>query len=364
MKSLPQDARERNRSLVLQKLFRRGAMSRADLARETGLTRVTMSELVASLIDDHYVHEVGISELRRPGKPAVLVDIARDGHRIVAIDLSGASMLAGAVLSLDGDVLTRLRVPLPERSTEVLTATIALAQRLIASCDVPVLGLGVGSPGIIDDRGVVLAAPNIGWGGMELQSRLSDALAVPVLVANDANAAVLAERTFGGSQDDVVVVRVGSGLGAGLLTGGRPLRGGRYAAGEIGHVTVDGEGAPRCACGKVGCLEAWLSVPALHGRLGSSSSEQEKVAVLHQAGERLGTALAPVVAALDLAEIVLSGPPDLLGGVFARATVDTLRARTLAPFHDDVSVRLSEQGDDIVLRGAAVMVLSSVLGVS
>ena len=99
-------------------------------------------------------------------------------------------------------------------------------------------------------------------------------------------------------------------------------------------------------------------------RLAEATVSSERDGILRDAGERLGIALAPVVGALDLSEIVLSGPPELLGGALAEATVETLRARTLAQFHDSVRVRMTEQGQDIVLRGAAVMVLSGQLGVS
>ncbi len=361
-KVLPEHARAHNRSLVLQTLFHQGARSRADLSRETGLTRVTISDLVAELIADGYVVEQGVREASGPGKPAILVDLDREGHRIVGLDLSGPRDLRGAVLTLDGEIVARHEVAVPADRGEVLAAVTQLARELIADAHAPVLGVGVGTPGVVDDRGVVLTAPNFGWTGLDLQRVLSEELGLPVLVANDANAAVLAEYTFGGAHDDVMLVRVGLGVGSGLLAGGQPMRGSRYAAGEIGHVTVGTDGGPACVCGKVGCLEAWLSVPALQARIAADGAGAE--ATLRDAGERLGIALAPIVGALDLSEIVLSGPAELLDGPLADATVETLRTRTLARFHDGVRVRMTEQGEDIVLRGAAVTVLSGQLGVT
>jgi predicted NBD/HSP70 family sugar kinase len=339
-------------------------MSRADLSRETGLTRVTISDLIAELIADGFVAEMGVREASGPGKPAILVDLDRAGHRIVGLDLSGSDTLIGAVLTLDGDIVARREVPVPA-ATDLVSTVVELARELVADSHAPVLGIGVGTPGVVDDHGVIVTAPNFGWAGFDLEGALRQALGLPVLVANDANAAVLAEYTFGGSAEDVLLVKVGRGVGSGLLAAGQPMRGSRFAAGEIGHVTVGTDGGPECACGKVGCLEAWLSVPSLTKRLAAASDDDTREGVLRDAGERLGIALAPVVGALDVSEIVLSGPPELLGGSLADQAVETLRARTLAPSADDaVRVRMTEQGQDIVLRGAAVMVLSGQLGVS
>lgn len=361
-KVLPEHARAHNRSLVLQTLFHQGAMSRADLSRETGLTRVTISDLIAELIEDGYVAERGTREVTGPGKPAILVDLDREGHRIIGLDLSRSDRFLGAVLTLDGEIVARHEASVPADPADILATVIRLTRELVADAHAPVLGVGVGSPGIVDDHGTVLTAPNLRWTDIDLEGILRAEVSLPVLVANDANAAVLAEYTFGGAGDDVMLVRVGRGVGSGLLSGGQPMLGSRFAAGEIGHVTVGTDGGPVCVCGKVGCLEAWLSVPSLERALAEEGADA--TAVLRDAGERLGIALAPIVGALDLSEIVLSGPSPLLGGPLAEATVETLRARTLAEFHDGVQVRMTEQGEDIVLRGAAVMVLSGQLGVS
>src|SRR5690349_703911 len=111
-KSLPEHSRSHNRALVLQTLYRSGGISRADLARATGLTRVTISDLVAQLIGDDLVVELGQREDARPGKPATLLDINRRGFQIIGIDLSDHAVLSGGVLDLDGAVLERREVRL------------------------------------------------------------------------------------------------------------------------------------------------------------------------------------------------------------------------------------------------------------
>jgi predicted NBD/HSP70 family sugar kinase len=364
-KMLPEDGRGHNRSLVLQTLYRGGRMSRADIARGTGLTRVTISTLVAELIADNLVVEIGQREDARPGKPATILDLNRDAFVIVGIDLSGSSLFRGALLDLDGKILDRADIELAgSTGDEAVAKVVALAETLVERATRPILGIGVGSPGVIDLAGVVLTAPNLGWTNRALTLDLSTRFGVPVVVVNDANAAALAEHSFGGATGDMMLVKVGHGVGAGLLLDGTPQFGGRSSAGEIGHVVVGTDGGAVCVCGKTGCLETWLAVPRLAAALAATTGSDQKDRILWAAGERLGIALAPVVAALDLAELVLSGPSELLDGILLTATAETIRARTLREHQGNFILRMTELGDDIVLRGAAVMVLSGQLGVS
>jgi len=364
-KVLPEHARGHNRSLVLQTLYRSGQQSRADISRGTGLTRVTISDLVAELMAEGLVVETGQREDARPGKPATLLDLNRSAFQIVGIDLSGYAVFRGAVLDLDGRLLERAELPLAGRTgADAVDTVIALVDTLVGAATLPILGIGVGSPGVVDLAGVVLTAPNLGWSTVPLQQILSDRFLVPVLVANDANAAALAEHSFGDATSDMMLVKVGHGVGAGLLLDGTPLFGSRFAAGEIGHVVVGTDGGAACVCGKNGCLETWLSTPRLDAALSEAVTSADRTTILREAGQRLGIALAPVVGALNLAEVVLSGPTELLDGPLADAVIDTLRARTMAEFHGDLTLRMTTLGDDIVMRGAAVMVLSGQLGVS
>ncbi|HEY4268818.1 MAG TPA: ROK family transcriptional regulator [Galbitalea sp.] len=364
-KVLPEQARAHNRSLVLQTLYGSGEQSRADVARSTGLTRVTVSELVAGLMAEGLIVEKGLREVGGPGKPATLIDIDRGRFQIVGLDLSEFSTFRGAVLDLDGRVLERAEVALAgSTGDEAAAKVVSLAARLVAKATAPLLGIGVGSPGVVDSDGVVLTAPNLGWSDEPLQGALSERFDVPAVVVNDANAAVLAEHSFGDADGDMMLIRIGHGVGAGLLLGGSPLYGSRGAAGEIGHVVVGTDGGEECSCGKRGCLETWLAAPRLDARLAAASTESERHDILRTAGQRLGIALAPVVGALNLAEIVLSGPPELIDGPLSDATIETLRERTMAEFHGDLVLRRTALGDEIVLRGAGVAVLSRQLGFS
>ncbi|GAA5192067.1 ROK family protein [Arthrobacter gyeryongensis] len=367
--TLPSDGRAHNLSLVRQTLHSAGAMSRAELSRTLGLTRVTVSDLVSDLLERGHVVELGQSDEVRPGKPAILVDINRQGLQVIGMDLAENSVLRAAVLDLDGNILDRVERSLSEETgLDVVNQVLELASEAVGRATATLLGIGVGTPGIVNADGVVTTAPNFEWKDIPLRDLLQERTGLPTLVSNDADAAVHADHTFGGGSDDMVLVKIGRGVGSGLIVGGRRARGAHSAAGEIGHVTVGTDGGTMCKCGKTGCLETWMSVPSLELALAeaAASSEPEAAAdvVLREAGERLAIALAPVVGALDLAEVVLSGPRELLEGPLLNAVQQTLLERLLHQDPSPVSVRLAADAQDIVLRGAAVMVLWNQLGVA
>jgi len=365
-KVLPEHARGHNRSLVLQSLYRSGRVSRADLARSTGLTRVTISDLVAELIAEGLVVELGQRDDARPGKPAVLLDVDRSATQIIGVDLSEHAVFRGAVLDIDGRILDAVEIELGgSRGQDATEKVLTLVDRLVALATAPVLGIGIGSPGIVDAEGTVAAAPNLGWADEPLQRLLARRTGLPVFVANDANVAVLAEHGFADAQGDMMLVKVGHGVGSGLLVAGALVFGSRFAAGEIGQVIVGTDEGPDAPYDREHSLEAWLAVPRLERRLAAAAAAGRPTEqVLREAGQRLGVALAPVVGALNLSELVLAGPEDLLDGIVLEAFRETLRNRTMAGFHSGVTVRMTSQGRDIVLRGCVVMVLSAQLGVS
>jgi len=356
----PRHGRRHNLSLVRQTLYFDGPMSRADLARATGLTRVTISDLVTELLECGHARELGTSSDVRPGKPSTLIDINRPGLQIIGLDLTAHRVLRGAVLDLDGVVLARTERRVDDVAVVDLADVLDLARETVALATAPVLGVGVGTPGLVSEDGMVRSASNLGWTDVPLRDELATATGLPVQVANDAASAARAAYTLLGASDDFLLVRIGRGVGSSLIVGGTQLLGAHHAAGEIGHVTVGNDGGATCRCGKVGCLETWLSAPNLERALTAADGSAEP---LVEAGTRLGIAIAPVIAALDLTEIVLSGPEHLLTAPLVEAAQSTIDSRLLRHPDVHVAVNVAADPDDIVLRGAAGLVLSSQLGV-
>ncbi|WP_313409889.1 ROK family transcriptional regulator [Aeromicrobium sp.] len=349
----PADTRRHHRTLLLQHLMDHGPTTRADLARGTGLTRVTVSDLVAEMLQESLVDDIGARPGTHLGKPATLVAISESAPVMVAVDLSDDSGFDGAVVDLHGRVLLREQAPF-SRGADAVDDVSALVARLVESAPRRVLGIGVGTPGIIDDEGVVLQAPNLAWDTVPLAATLAERHELPVCVGNDANIAAVAEGAFGDGDDaGLLMVTIGQGVGGGILVDGHPVAGPLRSAGEIGHIVVDPDGAP-CACGNRGCLETLLSAPALR----AAGSDEAR----SHAGDLLGSVLTPIVTTLGIADVVLHGPTELLDGPVLDAARAAVARQTLPFVAQRIRIRLVAH-DELVLTGAAALVRHRELGV-
>lgn len=348
------DARAANLRTALQAVATRSPLSRADIARLTGLTRATVSSLVGELIDGGYLAEVGQGE-SAGGKPPTLLSLNGAGRMTVALDV-GRQPMEGALVDLAGTVRTRLTGPGHAITGDAaLAALVDLGSRLAGTAPAPLLGVGVGAPGVIDAAGNVIEASRLDWHRRPVKAVLEEALGHPVSVSNDARVSALAHFRRGRPQTgSLVLVKIGRGVGAGALVDGKLLDGDHHAAGEIGHVTVE-PGGQLCSCGNRGCLETVVSTPALSAALAGSGG-------LDGPGRALGAALAPVAAMLDIGTFALAvEPPEAAEGLATSVAAELGRripARVAGPFE----VRVADP-TDLVLLGAADLVLRDRLGV-
>lgn len=375
--SLPSQVRDFNRAAVMQQLFRQGPMSRAELARRIGLTKVTISAQVAGLVESGVLEE-GIADERPgiPGKRPTLLSISETQRRIIAVDIAPGGQLFGATMSLTGAFVDQLRVesPLPAGDAGV-EGLIEFCRSLMEISDAPVIGVGVSAPGVVNADGRVVHALKLGWHDLDLQRILTGRLDLPVTVANDANCACLGEYAFGETDGDSVLTlligdgSVGGGIGGGLVLDGMIIHGARNAAGEFAHLaaTTAGDGAPwaepaDCICGRTGCLETLLSESVLRNEVGKLP-EPDRTRWLEAIGQRLGTLLGPIATALDLSDISIAGPADLLEGPLLDGTREALGAAMWAEINHLPTLRVSHLGERAPLVGAGALILSSLLGI-
>lgn len=368
-KALPEHARVHNRSLVMRSLFHRGQLSRADLARITGLTPVTISAVVTELIADGIVADTGEHRISgKVGKPAKLVQLQAESHSIVAIDLSTDGQMHGGILNLAGELIEECNESIQVHGDRGIEAVTELSRSLIVSSPSPVLGVGIASPGVVDPTGRVIESVNCGWFDVPLAEQLSESLNITTHVANDAHCVALSELTFGaGDERSFLAMTLGRGVGAGIVINGALVYGASGAAGEVGHVTVttpEDEWAPsaRCACGRWGCLETILGQTALKTSL-DQLPQAEHGSHLTRLAQRTSRVLSPVVAALNLSEVVLCGPSETYGDVFLNSLERSIRSETFAATHRKLVVRMSRIPHHGAILGAAVLVLSGSLGV-
>lgn len=369
-----QDARQTNLRTVLQAISGRGPLSRADLARHTGLTRPTVSSLVAELLDDRLVTELGPGEATG-GKPPTLVGVDPDGRALVSLDLSRRPF-TGAVVDLSGEVRHRVEGrPGTPVGSDAVEAVHDLVTALLGHAEAPVAGIGIATPGVVTGDGRVIEASNLGWHDLALARTVEERHGLPVWLLNDADAAALtAFRHLSPEEDSVAVIRIGEGIGAGLVLGARPYIGARSAAGEIGHLHVVPDGIS-CACGGTGCLETVASVTAVLRGLVDAGGRGDDIAttldsldeaaagpVLEAAARALGSVLAHLVAVLDLPRVELAteyGPAE--ARIVALAAEETQR-RLSPAVAGGVDIVASDHGEEAVLRGASVLAVSKALG--
>ncbi|WP_191089242.1 ROK family transcriptional regulator [Microbacterium radiodurans] len=361
----PEDARSNNRVLVLQALHREAGLSRADIARATGLSQVTISDLVGELVSEQLVIESGPARRSGPGAPSRALALASAARNVVAVSISSGDTFEGVVADMAGVAVAR-EVLARDGATgaDALALLVDLIDRLIDRAEAPLLGVGVSTPGVVDGAGIVRESSHLAWTDVALRDLLRERTGLPIVVANGLNAAGVGELSHGQVDHDLLLVRIGAGVGAAAIVNGSVVHGRNWTAGELGHVVVTEGSGPVCACGRTGCLEAWLSVPKLEARLRKAPDADAASAVRRQAGYCLGIALAPLVAALGLTDVVLSGPAELIDGTLVDAARAAIGARVLPIVFDDLVVRRAEADGDLRLRGAVALVLAETLGLA
>ncbi len=264
-KATRQQTKEHNRDLVLKMIFDKQALSRADIARATNLTRTTVSAIVTFLIGEGLVKEVGLGE-SIGGKSPILLSLIANSRYLIGLELA-QDKFVGAIVNIRGEIKKSVEIPVSDSSEqEALKLVHQILDELLSDAQYPVIGIGVGAPGLINTReGIVVNAVNLDWQDLPLARLLSERYGLPVSVLNDSQAAAIGEYVYGGEHtldENLIVVNVKQGLSAGILIGGQLFQGDGGGAGEIGHVVVQKDGR-LCRCGKRGCLETFASARAI-----------------------------------------------------------------------------------------------------
>jgi len=372
--------RQINRNLIFNQIRTRQPISRADLARVSGLQRSTVSLIVEELLEERWIVEGSMGRLPRGRRPTFLNVNSQRG--VLALDIH-PSQTTLAVADLGGKIVMQNLIVLPQNPELVIDAILEAIHKMIGdNKDRSFDGIGISLPGRLDLRPATaptarphaarpVFAPNVRWPIAQIKTRVAESTGLPVVADNVANACALSEVWFGDSDGmhDLVVVNVSEGLGTGIFANGRILRGEGGSAGEFGHVQMDPNGLP-CACGSRGCWETLAANPAgmryyteAAARPSPPFEEILKLAEANDAAAKnaiermcaaLGRGMHMIGSALAPAEIVVVGDITTIWHI-AGSLIETEMRRH--PSATTPRLRPAQEGNRARLRSAVALVM-------
>ncbi|MDF2628746.1 MAG: transcriptional repressor [Symbiobacteriaceae bacterium] len=395
----PELIRAINKQRVLRLIRSAGPISRADAAEQTGLTRPTISAVVSELLEEGWVEEMGTGE-SSGGRPPILLRFNPRARYVVGAELSAGHVRA--VLSdLSGNVVRRVKYrvessdPVQELGRVEQAVRDLLANLPKTAQPVPVAGVGLGITGMVDRKtGTWHYSPHFDVADMPVVQMLEERLVLPVWIENDARAMAWGDHSFGAAKgiDNFAYIRVGVGIGAGLIIGGELYGGAHEGAGEIGHMIVDNDG-PRCRCGSYGCLETVASATAIARRavkrLGQgqpsrivemvegdldrvigttvidAADEGDELArdTLAEAGRYLGLAIGNLINLLNPSMVIVGGGTARAENLLLQPLREAAMARALPTLREKVQIVLTPLGEDSCPLGGAALVIEELFRV-
>lgn len=388
--------RELNTSTVMDAIRLYAPISRAEIAVRTGLNRSTVSLIVNELIDRGYVHETIRQDLKI-GRPGMLLQFNPAGGFAIGVEI-GVDFLSVLLANFTAEILWQHREEIPlgtNRYTIMESAENLISQAVEQGQQAGLrpLGIGVGLPGLVDERmGKLVFAPNLKWSDIPVRLIWMSRFNMPVYVDNEANIAAMGEYFYGAAHDvkDFIYLKTGVGLGAGIMINGKLFKGAHGFAGEIGHTTLYA-GGPICGCGRQGCWETYVSTaailasararmeqnptPDLH-RLVGSNLDQLTYENLIQAAElgdptaiqtfdetavHLGIGVTNLVNTFNPEVVVLGGALSLCSQWLTPTINRILQENALPPLRSRTRLEVSTQGENACVLGAVAYVLDNVL---
>ncbi len=368
-KATHQQTKQHNRDLVLRTIFANESVSRAEVARVTNLTRTTVSEVVSGLLTEGLVEEVGRGE-SIGGKSPILMSVVADSRYLIGLNLAQDKFI-GAIVNLRGDIKEMVEAPVhDDNGRNALELVYQIIDQLLRKRLKPIVGIGVGAPGLINTReGVVINAVNLQWQDLPLGQLLKKKYKLPVSVLNDSQATAIGEYVYGGqhaADENLIVVNVKHGIGAGILISGRLFQGDGGGAGEIGHVVVQ-ENGELCRCGKRGCLETISSARAVIQQLKARSLDQAQSAfeagdaeanrVVMTAGHFLGKSLGNLIGTLNIQKIVITGDMTRFGNAWLDAVNSSMQGAALSRMSEGTRLELGALDYRACILGASAFLL-------
>lgn len=369
-----------NKSVILNKIRTSEPISRAQIAKETGLTPPTVSSIVKELIEQGLVRESMLGHSSGGRKPTML-HINANAFYVIGVD-AGPETVECILTDLTGVILHRTSSFLKksisnEQFISILKENI---HTILQFSEVPqdkIIGIGVAMHGVVDvETGTSLVAPILNLRNIPIKDALEEEFNLTIKVENDARAMALGESWFGGhgDVDSMVAVNIGRGVGAGVVINGKLFHGAQGIAGEVGHMTIDINGET-CECGNQGCLQTFVSGAAIAERAGKQIKEsthsltgkeifelalkgnQSCMDLLHETGRLIGIGLTNLIHLVNPRKVVLGGGVMKSERFIMPVLLETIQQRALTAEAKQTNVTVTRLGDEATLLGAVSLLL-------
>jgi glucokinase-like ROK family protein len=381
------NTRDHNLSQILKMIHERASISRAALVRSTHLSATSVSAIVSELLDSGFIKEIGEGK-SSGGRRPIILQFNPDVKFAIGIDL-GASHISIVITNLLGEVreIRSEKFNTTDHPQEALKLIIQQISDMIDSLDLTTadfLGIGLTVPAPLEGDNLDRLSPVIlpKWDGISLIDEMQKHYPLPIYVDNDANGGAIAEKWWGAGRgvSNLVYIKLGVGVGSGLIINNQVFRGTGGTAGEIGHTTIDPNGPP-CRCGNLGCMESYVGVPALIATTEEKLDEYPDSildpaeitidtiieaaqdldplasSIVREAGNYLGISISNLLNLVNPEIIVLGGDLIQAGSAFLDIVKTTAFQRSISKVADESSIITSELGDDVIPIGAATLVI-------
>ena len=384
-----------NVEAILKVIKNNGSLSRADIAKLTGLTPASVSNITKLLIESGYLIERGIGE-SSGGRPPIILEINIKARYIVGVSI-GVGIIEVVLTDLGAEIFLKKSVCIDKNNTKeefVFTHLVNLINEVIEISGVDknkIVGIGIAMHGMVNPfLGISQYAPYYNWENVNIKSILEEKLKYPVFVDNDVRAIAIGESLFGAAKriDNFVEINISNGIGAGIIIDNKPYYGIDYSAGEIGHIVVEQDGT-LCNCGNYGCLESVASNRSIERKvirsikkgikssisdnvkdiekitikdisIAASNGDELAIDVLKETARYIGVGISGLVNILNPRLIVLVGDIFEQDKIMLETLREVVKKRGLRISRDNIKIVKSDLGENAAVIGAATLVIQEV----